>query len=72
MALLIPFLSEQMRAMNGLDAARMFALVNMVGHDALWTSFSAKFVYGFWRPVTAIRTASIAAAKQRLTDDRTK
>jgi len=46
------------RAMNGLDAARMFALVNMVGHDALWTSFSAKFVYGLWRPVTAIREAA--------------
>jgi len=46
------------RSMNGLDAARMFALVNMVGHDALWTSFSAKFVYGLWRPVTAIREAA--------------
>ncbi|HEX8031375.1 MAG TPA: vanadium-dependent haloperoxidase [Vicinamibacterales bacterium] len=45
------------RNMNGLDAARMFALVNMVGHDALWVSFSAKFVYGLWRPVTAVREA---------------
>ena len=46
------------RSLNGLDAARMFALVNMVGHDALWTSFSGKFVYGLWRPVTAIREAA--------------
>ena len=26
-------------------------------HDALQTSFSGKFIYGLWRPVTAIRNA---------------
>ena len=46
------------RSMNGIDTARMFALVNMVGHDALWVSFSGKFVYGLWRPVTAVREAA--------------
>jgi hypothetical protein len=42
---------------SGLDAARAYALVNMTHHDALMTSFTGKFLYGFWRPVTAIREA---------------
>jgi len=46
------------RSMNGLDAARMFALSNMVAHDALLVSFTGKFTYGLWRPVTAIREAA--------------
>ena len=45
------------RNLNGLDAARMFALVNMAMHDGLWVTFTGKFNYGFWRPVTAIREA---------------
>ncbi len=43
--------------LNGLDAARLFALMNMTFHDALFASFSGKFLYGLWRPVTAIREA---------------
>src|SRR5687767_660325 len=35
-----------------------FALVNMTFHDALLSSFSGKFLYGLWRPVTAIREAA--------------
>ena len=45
------------RALNGLDAARLYALVGVTIHDALLTSFSSKFQYGLWRPVTAIREA---------------
>jgi hypothetical protein len=45
------------RAWTGLDLARGFALLNMTQHDALLTSFTGKFLYGFWRPVTAIRDA---------------
>ena len=45
------------RNLSGLDTARGFALLNMVVHDALLTSFSGKFLYGLWRPVTAIREA---------------
>lgn len=45
------------RAWTGLDLARGFALLNMTQHDALLTSFTGKFLYGFWRPVTAIREA---------------
>lgn len=40
---------------TGLELARGFALLNMTQHDALLTSFTGKFLYGFWRPVTAIR-----------------
>jgi hypothetical protein len=42
---------------SGLDTARGYALLNMTFHDALLTSFTGKFVYGLWRPVTAIREA---------------
>ena len=45
------------RALNDLEAARLYALTNTVFHDALFTSMSAKYLYGFWRPVTAIREA---------------
>ncbi|MFN2444119.1 MAG: vanadium-dependent haloperoxidase [Vicinamibacterales bacterium] len=45
------------RGWSGLDAARGFALLNMTQHDALMTSFTGKFLYGLWRPVTAIREA---------------
>jgi hypothetical protein len=37
--------------------ARLFALINIVGHDGLQTSFASKFHYGLWRPVTAIQRA---------------
>lgn len=38
-------------------AARLFALLNVSIHDALHTTHTSKFVYGVWRPVTAIRAA---------------
>jgi hypothetical protein len=40
-----------------LDTARLFALVNVAFHDGLQTSFTSKFAYGLWRPITAIRRA---------------
>jgi hypothetical protein len=45
------------RGWSGLETARGFALMNMTQHDALMTSFTGKFHYGLWRPVTAIREA---------------
>lgn len=45
------------RGLNDLEAARLYALANTTFHDALFTSMSAKYLYGFWRPVTAIRDA---------------
>ena len=46
------------RGWSGVDLARGLALMNMTQHDALQTSFTGKFLYGFWRPVTAIREAA--------------
>jgi hypothetical protein len=37
------------------DSARLFAQLNMSMHDALLAVFDAKFEYGLWRPITAIR-----------------
>ena len=40
------------------DTARTFVLLTVGLHDGLQTSFTSKFTYGLWRPVTAIRRAS--------------
>jgi hypothetical protein len=45
------------RRLSLLDAARVFVLVNVSVHDALQTAQASKFVYGVWRPVTAVREA---------------
>jgi hypothetical protein len=37
------------------DAARMFAAVDMSEADAIIAVWHAKYLYGFWRPITAIR-----------------
>ncbi len=39
------------------ENARLFALINIANHDALQTTFTSKFQYGLWRPLTAIRRA---------------
>ena len=39
------------------ETARLFALMNVSIHDALQTTLTSKFIYGVWRPVTAIRQA---------------
>jgi hypothetical protein len=46
------------RGLNGLETARLYALINMAFHDALFVSFSGKYLYGLWRPTTAIREAA--------------
>ena len=45
------------RQLSLVEAARVFVLVNVSIHDALQTTQTSKFVYGMWRPVTAIRAA---------------
>ncbi len=45
------------RDLSLVDTARLFALVNVSIHDGLQTSFTSKFVYGLWRPVTGIQRA---------------
>ena len=45
------------RALSALETARLYALLNVAVHDGLLTSFTGKYLYGLWRPVTAIRNA---------------
>jgi hypothetical protein len=45
------------RAFSLIDAARLFALLNVSWNDGIQTSMTSKFVYNMWRPVTAIRRA---------------
>jgi hypothetical protein len=45
------------RGLGGLETARLYALLNMAVHDALLVSFTGKYLYGLWRPITAIRAA---------------
>ena len=43
------------------ENARMFALVNVAMADAGIAAWNAKYVYDFWRPVTAIREGASTA-----------
>ena len=47
------------RAMKIEDAARLMAMGNMVSADASIACWDSKYAYSFWRPVQAIREASI-------------
>ncbi|MGJ8662931.1 MAG: vanadium-dependent haloperoxidase [Marinicella sp.] len=41
--------------------ARLFALITQATDDAIIAVFDAKYHYGFWRPITAIRNADLDA-----------
>jgi hypothetical protein len=45
------------RHLSLVETARVFALMNVAIHDGLQTAQASKYVYKFWRPVTAIRQA---------------
>ena len=45
------------RGLSLIETARLFVFLNVSVHDALQTTQVSKFVYGLWRPVTAIRQA---------------
>jgi hypothetical protein len=45
------------RNLDIVDAARMFAAIGMATADADITVWHAKYIYGFWRPITAITLA---------------
>ncbi len=47
------------RHLNLVDSARFMALFAMTLTDAYIAVFDAKYHYGFWRPVTAIRNADL-------------
>jgi VCPO second helical-bundle domain len=42
------------RGLGLLETARAAAMINLVGADAMMSTFHAKYHYLFWRPVTAI------------------
>ena len=44
---------------NLLETARLAAMVNLVGADALMSTMHAKYHYLFWRPVTAIDPTAV-------------
>jgi VCPO second helical-bundle domain len=44
-----------------LEAARLLAMVNLVGADALMSGLYAKYHYLLWRPVTAIDPTAVTA-----------
>jgi len=48
---------SQERGLTLVETARLFALMNVSIHDGLQTTMVSKFIYGVWRPVTAIRQA---------------
>jgi hypothetical protein len=53
-------LARMVSAAEGLDLwenARLFGLLNMAMADGYIGSFEAKYLYNYWRPVTAIRLA---------------
>jgi hypothetical protein len=41
-----------------LDHARLFAALNVAMMDAIIAGFDSKYLYNFWRPVTAIHEAA--------------
>jgi hypothetical protein len=49
------------RGLGLLQTARLVAMVNTVGADALISCLFAKYRYLFWRPVTAIDAAAVTA-----------
>jgi vanadium-dependent haloperoxidase-like protein len=49
------------RGLGLLETARLAAMVNLVGADALMSTFNAKYHYLFWRPVTAIDPIAVVA-----------
>jgi hypothetical protein len=45
------------RHLDIVDAARMFAAADMTTADAIISVWHAKYVHGYWRPITAINLA---------------
>jgi hypothetical protein len=48
--------------------ARLFALLNVSFADGVIAFYDAKYIYNFWRPVTAIREAAIAGNPGTIAD----
>jgi hypothetical protein len=50
------------------DSARLFAAVSMSAADAVITSWDSKFLFGLWRPITAIQLADTDGNPDTLAD----
>jgi hypothetical protein len=57
-----------MRHLDIVDAARMFAAVDMSEADAVISVWHAKYLYGFWRPITAIQLADTDGNRATVAD----
>jgi hypothetical protein len=49
------------RGLSDLESARLQAMVNMIGADALIALINAKYHFLFWRPVTAVDPSAVTA-----------
>jgi hypothetical protein len=47
------------RRLSLVETARLFALVTVSIHDGIQGTQTSKFIYGLWRPVTAIQQADV-------------
>jgi len=56
------------RNLTTAESARLFALLNLTFADGVIAFYDAKYVYNFWRPVTAIRAADTDNNPETLAD----
>jgi len=56
------------RNLTTAQSARLFALLNLTFADGVIAFYDAKYVYNFWRPVTAIRAADTDNNHETLAD----
>lgn len=54
------------KRMDLVDCARLYALSSMAAMDAFIAVFEAKYLYNFWRPVTAIRYSDADSSRMPL------
>ncbi|HWV98761.1 MAG TPA: vanadium-dependent haloperoxidase [Candidatus Acidoferrum sp.] len=63
-----PVIETYARHSRLVDTARIFALINIVGADALIAGFDSKYTYNLWRPYHAIRLADTDGNPDTVTD----
>lgn len=56
------------RQLSTAEQARLFAMLNMAGADALINCFNDKAHWNFWRPITAIRNADLDGNPKTVAD----
>ena len=57
--------AAEARGLDPWDSARLLGLVSLAMADGFISGFKIRYVYDFWRPVTAIREATPTATTQR-------